>query len=57
MPMLEVVDTVSKGIFLEFFAILLISSSIPVDAQIESKNKSKEECSEEIQCNIGLELS
>ena len=51
-------DTVSKGIFLGIFAILLISSSVPVDAQIESPKKQIQRgiALEEIQCNIGLEL-
>ncbi|MCE2615068.1 MAG: hypothetical protein LVO36_04105, partial [Nitrosopumilus sp. (ex Thoosa mismalolli)] len=51
-------NTVTKGIFLGIFAILLISSSVPVDAQIESPKKQIKRgiALEEIQCNIGLEL-
>lgn len=51
-------NTAASGIFLGIFAILLISASIPVEAQVESPKKQIRQgvSPENIQCNIGLEL-
>ena len=51
-------NTAASGIFLGIFAILLISASIPVEAQVESPKKQIRQgvSPENIRCNIGLEL-